>query len=74
MSIESDVSAVKGQKEFAMNQRKRNSFGRSFGRNAVTKKRKTSSLTGVPPDESFIGVEINSRGFVERIYLDDEVV
>ncbi len=33
---------------------------------------KTSSISGVPPDESFIGVEMNARGSVERVYMNDD--
>ena len=64
---------MKGQREFAKNQRKRGLLGKRSG---VAKKRqklnKTSSISGVPPDGSFIGVEMNARGSVERVYVDDE--
>jgi len=35
------------------------------------KKQKVNDKSGPLADESFIGVELNARGFVDRIYLEE---
>ena len=65
--IESDIVAIKGQKEYAINRKRRGIVS-----NQQRKKQKLdkTSMTSVPADENFIGVDLNASGIVERVYLD----
>jgi hypothetical protein len=72
---ESDSVAIKGQKEYAINQKKRGLLGKRSRQGGMANNRQKfgkASISGVPPSASFIGVDMNARGFVERIYLNDE--
>lgn len=67
--LESDTVAIKGQKEYATNKRRRGAMGKQM----VNKRQKkeNASISGIPANEAFIGVDLNARGFVDRIYLED---
>jgi len=78
--IESDDVAIKGAKEYAINQKRRVLHGKRprHGVMASNKKQKLSNskgacslLEGIVPDESFISVDLDSRGMVQRVYLDE---
>ena len=75
--VESDAVAIKGQKEYAINQKRRGALGKRSRRGGMASKKRQKmgepSITdNYPPDESFIGVELDARGSVERIYVDEE--
>ena len=65
---ESDAAAIKGQMEYAINKKKRASTNRPKKKR---QKVENTSCTGVLADDSFIGVDLNARGTIERIFLDD---
>lgn len=64
---ESDKAAIKGQMEYAVNMKRR-------GLPAMQPKKKQkldkNELVMLPADESFVGVDLNANGIVERVYLE----
>lgn len=70
IDIETDEGAIKGAKEYALKRSKR---PKVISRGGLKQRNGSmASNTGLQPDDRFIGVLLDSKGFVQRVYNDEE--
>lgn len=70
IDIETDEGAIKGAKEYALKRAKR---PKVISRGGLKQRNGSmASNAGLQPDDRFIGVLLDSKGFVQRVYDDEE--
>jgi len=64
IDIETDEGAIKGAKEYA---RKKSKRPKVVSRGGLKQRNGTAPNTGLQPNPNFIGVLLDSKGFVQRV-------